>query len=215
MGKAAQRLGTLDIREVPVPAADAVLQHLGIGPVAEHLQIVIRLDDDRVGLLRERKRLRHHAADIGHDHELIIIQHQRVAVGEGCVVRHREILRPDAAGHELVPARRQRRTARSVVLACDEMMRQRLRQLGRRPDGLADVLAVGSQRADVIVVVMRDEQPGEIVEAQPLAGQLLLEPPRTEARVDQHAGLAGADFVEYAQEIAVAAAAGGEGLELN
>ena len=215
MDEIAQRFGALGIGQMPVSAADAVLQVLGVGAVAQHLQVVIGLDDHRIRLPGESHRLRYHAADIRHDHEPVPIQQQRIAIGKRSIVRHLEILHPDAPGHDLVPARLQRSAAGAVILPRDEMMRQRPRQVGRRPDRLAQVLAIRAQRTDMVVVVVRDQQPGEVIETQSLARQFLLQPPRTEAGVDQHPRLAGVHFIEYAQEIAVAAAAGGEGLEFN
>ena len=87
------------------------------------------------------------------------------------------------------------------------MVRKRAVEGRRRIDRLAETLAVGAQVADVVQVVVGNQDGAEGVQAQPVPIQNLLEPADAHPRVDQQAVFFGT------QVIRIAAAAAGQAHE--
>lgn len=203
------RLGTFVVRKVPAPAAYPVLQRLGVGAAAQHPVVVVRLYHHGVRLAGELHGLLRHPAGVGHDQEPVSVQHDGVAHGLRSVVRDGEIACADASRDYLVPSLPELMREPSYLTGGHEMVRQHFREPGSRQYGETHVLAVRSQRAYVVEMVVGDEYRGDASGVDSVAGELLLQPAGAHSGVHQHRAFAAPSllsFFEYSQEIAVSAA---------
>ena len=130
------------------------------------------------------------------------------------VVRDFEVLDFDSLRHRIPGERQEVAAAAADFQPRERMPGQRILDDGGRIDGFGEPLADRAQVADVVAVVVRDEDALEAVQVQRLALQDLLHPADAYARVNEDAR-GGAALFLVQEEVAVAAAAAGKAQEAH
>ena len=215
MVEADDRIGAFVVAQVTVPLADPHLEIIGIGAVHQHLPVVIGLDDDHMGVGRIGEGVCGHPAQVRHDDEIQTGDADPVPDRLRRVVGYDEIAGLQDTGDDLIPdIRGQGTTYGGEMLQRISMTGHRSMQLLRRPDRQFEIFAVGAEAADMVHVIVRDQDRPETVEGDPLVLQFPLDGTQAHAGIYEH-GIRVNPVFFYTQEITVAAAAAGEGLELN
>ena len=89
---------------------------------------------------------------------LEVVQHQRKTYSLGCIVGHFKPSGAYASGDDVSPAVAEVHAVFGHELSHDKMVREGVVELLRGPDRLAHMLAVRSEGADVVQVVVGDQQ---------------------------------------------------------
>ncbi len=202
------------VRQVPGTLADPHLQIMRVGAAQEHVHVVIGFHYHRIGLPGPLEGLVGHVAEVGHQDEQASFAADGVAHRLRGVVRDFEVLDFDSLG-DLVPHARQEVAAAAADFQPREgVPGEGVLQDGSRIDGLGKPLADGAQVADVVPVVMGDEDALEAVQVQRLAFQDLFHPADADARVDEDARR-GAALLFVQKKVTVATAAAGKAQEAH
>ena len=202
------------VGEVAGALADAHLEFVRVEATEEHVDIEIGLHHHGFGLGGPGHGFFRDVAQVRHQDEQMAFAADGVADCLSSVVRDHEVLCLEALRHgipffslEITPATGDFEPGEGVA-------GQGLVQHRRRIDRLGEALADGAEVADVVAVVVGDEDRLEAVEVQRDALQDLLHPADADARVDENARRCLPRFLAE-EQVAVAATAAGKTQEAN
>ena len=167
--------GTVGIAEVTVLAENACLEIGGIGSVLEHLDVVVGLDDQIVGLADEGFHRIGDAAGIGDEAEVDIVDTDHEADVLAGVMRHGERGNVETAQREGLASNnlflhRRVELALNTVVAIDALMNK----LGGI-DGQVVFVADAANRLDVVGVVVGNKHIANLTKAETIVGKLFLQ----------------------------------------
>ena len=183
---------------------NAVFQVLGVTAPQQHIQVVVGFDNHRTGLGGPLQGFVRGVAHIRHQHKEFFPAADGKADTLGGIVRDHKVLDIKIFRNGIPYAGLQILPAGAHPVPGEGVPQQGFVQGGSGPDGGTDPFAERAQGADVVSVLVRDEDGRYIVEAQMQGFQLFLDAANAHAGVYQNAGMG------TQQEGTVAAAAAGE-----
>ena len=176
---------------------DAFLEVGGIRTIEEHLLVVVGLDDEVVGCADGFFDLVVRRAAVGDEDETLTHEIDGVAQAIGRVVRDAEgidLHAKEFEGYAFVEETTGRlEFERDAVVAVDAGM-----DSGGRVNGEMDMFPEPSDRADMVGVVMRDENPHDVGEVEFHRTQAVVNLTRRDAGIDEDALLLGSEVVAIA-----------------
>ena len=175
------------VAQVAVSLADPHLEFVGIIPAQEHVHVEIGLHHDRVRRFREGHRLGRDVAEIRHQHEAVPFRPDGIAHRLGRIMGNDKILDRKTFRHFIPAVRREVVAAESQIVGRETVVQERILEDRRREDRQGKPLAQRAEMADMVEMVMGDENPAETVRAQPQRIQFPAEAAEAHARIDQDA----------------------------
>ena len=202
------------IGQMPGTLADAHLEFVRVEAAQEHIDIKVGFHHDGFGFGGPGHGFFRDVAQVGHQDKKMAFAADGVADRLRSVVRYLEVLRLEAFCYCVPLFRLQITPATGDLESGEGMAGQGFVQHRRRIDRLGEALADGAEVADMVAVVMGDEDGLEAVEVQGYALQNLLHPADAHACVDENARRGLPRFFAEKQ-VAVAATAAGKTQEAN
>lgn len=175
------------IRQVPSPAHDSLLHRPGIRPVFQHPEIVIRFEQQQIHAAQMHLDGIRHVAKIRYDANANTFGGDGIADWVNGIVRDREARNLElaygkpAAGLKAFQPRRD--------FAPIDRRRSSMREIDRN----MELLRKRNQAADMVAMLMSDQDAVELFNALANRGQPLRDLSPAQARIDKYTSLAGGD----------------------
>ena len=209
MHEAADGIAAGVVREVAGTLADAHLEVMRVGAAEEHVHVEIRLHHHCIGLGGPVHSLVRHVAQVGHQDEQMSFASDGIADGLGGVMRYLKVLDLDTIGDRVPGVRLQVPPATTDFQMCKRIAGQGVLQDRSGIHRLGEAFADGAEVADMVAMVVGDEDRLETVEIQGQALENPFHPADAHTGVDENAGRGHPRPVPE-QEVTVAAAAAGK-----
>ena len=168
-------LGAVGVAEVAVLTQDAAFEIGGVRSVLQHLDVVVGLDDQVVGLRDEGLHLVGNGSSIGDDAEVHAVGLNHIANVLAGIVRHGERCDVEAsqregfAGHNLLLHRRVELALHAIVTV------YALVDKFGGVYGKMIFVADAAHRLDVVGVVVSDQDIANLTKAETIVGKLFLQ----------------------------------------